>query len=232
MFVKGAYIAAFLAVALYAGIGHDSQYVFTPEKMQQISREAIAESGGNVTQTIPLVVKKLTAAYPNYVIPEPHSWLFNNAGGAMGSMIVLHCSLSEYVIIFGTAVGTEGHTGRFLAHDYFTILHGEQRKLCARELGVHAFTGARESWAFSAGALEREVYKPGDQHILPLGTSKQYKMPEDCWALEYARGNIISMLPFGVLDTLTSTMDLITLGQTIWVSARWMIYNIVVLGKI
>mmetsp|Transcript_4624 Transcript_4624/g.7852 ORF Transcript_4624/g.7852 Transcript_4624/m.7852 type:complete len:215 (+) Transcript_4624:161-805(+) len=212
VFGKGAFLAAFLAVAMYAGIGHDSQYVFSAEKMQQIARESIAESKGNVDEMLPLVVKKLATEYPDFIIPEPQ-WLFNNAGGAMGSMLVLHCSLSEYVIIFGTAVGTEGHTGRFLAHDYFTILHGEQ-------------------WAASAGQLERSVYKPGDQHYLPLGTSKQYKMPEDCWALEYARGNIISMSPFGVLDTLTSTMDVVTLGQTIWVSAKWMLYNIVVHGKV
>ena len=29
-------------------------------------------------------------------------------------------------------------------------------------------------------------------------------MPDECWALEYARGNIVSMLPFGVFDTIFS----------------------------
>jgi len=85
---------------------------FDPATLKGIAREA-SESGESSRDRVQLAIAKMKEKYPNLVDDNPR-WLFNNAGGAMGSMAVLHASASEYVIIFGTSTGTDGHTGRFL----------------------------------------------------------------------------------------------------------------------
>jgi C-8 sterol isomerase len=56
-------------------------------------------------------------------------------------------------------------------------------------------------------------------------------MPDRCWALEYARGWIPLMLPFGVADTFSSTLDFVSLSNTIFWYAKLVISELL-LGKI
>jgi C-8 sterol isomerase len=100
-------------------------YIFTPTELHALSLQAIEKHGNNTTGIVSHIVSSLHATHgPHINLDE--EWIFNNAGGAMGAMYIIHASITEYLIIFGTAIGTEGHTGRHTADDYFHILSGEQ----------------------------------------------------------------------------------------------------------
>jgi C-8 sterol isomerase len=184
-------------------------FIFDRNHLQDVGREILAANpGANSSVILGEVYKRLREEYGDYINEyDEHQWVFNNAGNAMGSMYVLHASISEYLIFFGTAVGTEGHTGTHFAEDYFLILAGTQT-------------------AAPPHAREAEVYFPGDSHHLPCGYNKQYHMPADSWALELAQGWIPTMLPFGFLEALTSTMDFWSLGKTVKISAVNIIGNL------
>jgi len=191
-------------------------YIFQPAPLHALVLEALdlypGQSAASLEKVIDHIVTNLTETHgTKHINVDQKEWFFNNAGGAMGAMYVIHASVTEYLIIFGTPLGTEGHTGRHSADDYFHIIHGEQ-------------------WAFAPGALEKEVYPTGSVHHLKRGTIKQYKMHEGCFALEYARGWIPLMLPFGFADGVSSTLDLGTLWDMTRITAREMIRNLAV-GK-
>ncbi|KAK0727275.1 C-8 sterol isomerase [Lasiosphaeria miniovina] len=186
----------------------ESFYIFDLDHLSTVSKRGIELYGNDTRAVVKHIVDELhgTADLQTYVNLD-EEWVFSNAGGAMGAMYIIHASITEYLIIFGTAVGTEGHTGRHTADDYFHILTGTQT-------------------AYVPGSYEAEVYPPGSIHHLRRGTVKQYKMPEGCFALEYARGWIPPMLFFGFADSLSSTLDFPTLWRTSVVTGREMISNL------
>lgn len=227
--------AAVLVVAIIFGAKQfepsylDSLYIFDPKQLHDLSLKAIDQHGNNTRAIVDSIVGDLSAdpKLANHVNLQ-EEWIFNNAGGAMGAMYIIHASksssrlvhllllpfltnvvigITEYLIIFGTAIGTEGHTGRHTADDYFNILHGVQ-------------------YAYAPGSFEPEVYPQGSVHHLKRGEVKQYSMREACFALEYARGWIPPMLGFGYADTFSSTLDFPTLWATTRVTGSQMIGNL------
>ena len=89
------------------------------------------------------VSDELARRYPGHIETRPN-WMLSLAGGVMGIMTVLHGSLSEYVLIFGTPVGSEGFSGRY-------------------RIEIHDFMLAGEMWTYTESDFaERRVYRAGD----------------------------------------------------------------------
>jgi C-8 sterol isomerase len=78
-----------------------------------------------------------------------------------------------------------------------------------------------EHWTYGEGQLDKDVHRPGDMAHLGPGQAKGYRMPDRCFALEYARGAIPLMLPFGLADTFSSTLDVRSLARTLGVYTRF-----------
>ncbi|KAJ6000557.1 hypothetical protein N7481_000966 [Penicillium waksmanii] len=163
------FLALFSAVYTFLDARLNQFYIFDHEHLHELSQRAIKAHGEDTRSIVSYIVAELEEKVGSTHLNQHEEWVFNNAGGAMGAMYIIHASITEYLIIFGTAIGTEGHTGRHTADDYFNILSGTQL-------------------AYVPGEYEPEVYPAGSVHHLRRGEVKQYKMDASCFALEYARG--------------------------------------------
>lgn len=116
--VLSALLVGFIALIAALDSIRSSFYIFDHKQIYKIASTAVAKHPGNATAIFDDILNDLRAdpKLAPYINKNHFSveseWMFNNAGGAMGSMFILHASVTEYLIFFGTPVGTEGHTGR------------------------------------------------------------------------------------------------------------------------
>ena len=171
--------------------------LFDIESLHAIAREAAALDVPR-RERIGKLIDLLDTRWPGR-IEKRQRWILNSANGALGTLTILYASLSEYLIVFGSPIGTEGHSGRYPA--------------C-----VHDFVIEGQMWAYVEGEIERTVFGPGDHATLPARTAKGYCIREEAWMLEYAHGCIPLMLPAGVWDNIFSNLDLRSL---LWTFRDW-----------
>ena len=169
-------------------------YLFDPKVLHDCARQGL--EADDIEQSFDLITAALDQRYPGLIETGPRDWIFNNAGGAMGQLTLLHASLSEYILLFGSAIGTEGHSGRYAAE-------------------VHDFMIQGTMWCYLEGETSKTTYEPGDWACLGSGRTKGYRLPDAAWMLEYARGPIPAMLPFGLADSAISTLDFRAIRRTV-----------------
>ncbi|XP_028660850.1 sigma non-opioid intracellular receptor 1 [Erpetoichthys calabaricus] len=178
------------------------QYVFNKDDIAKLAKQY---AGLDHELAFSKVVLELRKKYPGHILPdEDLKWVFVNAGGWMGSMCLLHASLTEYVLLFGTAVDTSGHSGRYWAEISDTIISGTFRQ-------------------WKEGTTKSDVYYPGDTIVHKPGEATSVQWTAGTWMVEYGRGFIPSTLGFALADTIFSTQDFVTLFYTLQVYIKGML---------
>lgn len=93
----GTLLGVFMPIYIMLEKNLESFYVFDHEELHALSKRAIAAHGNDTKSIVEFIVTELQTTHPSYVNPNAlthDEWMFNNAGGAMGGMTLIHASMS------------------------------------------------------------------------------------------------------------------------------------------
>jgi len=171
-------------------------YLFDPEVVDEC---ALAGIGHPKPEMFDRIAQALEARYPGRIFHD-QPWIYSIAGGAMIQMKLYFASLHEYLMIWGTPIGSEGHSGRHHVAFWDTVIDGL-------------------TWYYAEGQFEKRVYKPGDRIFVGRHQACGMNFTDGVWAVEYARGPLMRSLPFGLADEILSARDFVAAKQTLSVYA-------------
>jgi C-8 sterol isomerase len=167
--------------------------LFDPEEINAIGQRHVGVRPFD--ELFARVGADLKARYPDDVHLDQPLW-FNSAGGIMYQIKLFAMTPSEYIMICGSSIPSAGHSGRHPVAFWDTVLSGEARYMHQDE-------------------LEPRVYGAGDRIFVDQWQAATIAFPDHCWMLEYARGTLPALLPFGMANTLFNTLDLASAARTL-----------------
>ncbi len=124
----------------------------------------------------------MRAAHPGQILKKP-KWAWNNVGGIYARFMLLHCSLKEYVGIFGTNSDQAGFSGEYAKMNVYDIM------LSGRMLSYDA--PSKKSLPL--------VYLAGDISLLKKKETRVYTMDKHSYMIDYGRGNVPAAFWSGVI---------------------------------
>ncbi len=167
------------------------KYKIDPEFLSQVCKDVLGLpiENGEMFSTI---IEKISNEYPEIVDNKQRCWIGSRAGGILGKMTFLYASLTEYLIIFGCPAGSQGFSGRYNfmeIRDYF-------------------LSGKTITYDIESDQIAQTILLPGDVGYLGKGRSLGLEIQSGSWMIEYGRGPNITALPFALMDSLISSVEL------------------------
>lgn len=86
------FLALFSALYSYLNARLEQFYIFEPGQLHDLSQRAIAAHGNDTRSVVNYIVSELDEKVPSQFVNKEEEWVFNNAGGAMGAMYIIHAS--------------------------------------------------------------------------------------------------------------------------------------------
>ncbi len=139
-----------------------------------------------------VLIEKLSKAYPDLVDNKQRRWIMSKAGGVLGKITFLYMGFSEYLLIFGSPAATDGFTGRYNYMDLYKVI----------------LAGQYVTYDLDSDQIAPTVYRPGDVSCLTKGHVRGLEIQAGSWHLEYGRGPTLTAMPFGLIDTVVSSLQL------------------------
>lgn len=90
----GVVLGVFLPLVYYVEQNLESFLIFETDHLQDLAKRAVSTYGNDTKSMVAYIQSELHTKLPGHINLD-EEWFFNNAGGAMGGMYILHASKSH-----------------------------------------------------------------------------------------------------------------------------------------